>query len=143
MLMAALHPLHAETAQLVFFAGGSITGDDYSVRIAADGHVRFRQAGRGGSQVVREFERMLTVAEQRQLTATLRQGRLIRLPSQDFLKEPLLPDQGSYHIELDFLGLHHAVNCGLPRGDRALSRCQRAIAPLRNLLNTLLGVRIY
>lgn len=125
---------------LTFVLGGSITGEDYTIRVTPNLRVSFRQVRPERSRPVRSVERALSSVEFQQIQAVIEHEKLFTLPSQDFAAEPLIPDQGSYLVTLRRGTKSHQIQCGLPRPQRSLNQCQRQIGKLRELLDQVLGV---
>ncbi|OHB06465.1 MAG: hypothetical protein A3B22_01885 [Candidatus Zambryskibacteria bacterium RIFCSPLOWO2_01_FULL_47_33] len=69
---------------------------------------------------------------------------LVNLQSQDFTKEPLVPDQASYRITVSLDDKENKISCGIPpSGTEPTTKCQKQIDKLRLKLNNILGVNIY
>ena len=148
-------PFHQDAAQtrnarpdgslltLDFFAGGSITGSSFEVRVSGS-RVTYRETTRGGTKEVQKKSRAISRAEVEEIRKTVLEAHLLTLPSQDFAKEPLVRDQGSYRITLSLDGERNEILCGIPSSaDRPLSACQKQIDKLRVTLNKVLDVHIY
>ncbi|OHA05091.1 MAG: hypothetical protein A3A28_01830 [Candidatus Sungbacteria bacterium RIFCSPLOWO2_01_FULL_47_32] len=128
---------------LDFFAGGSIFGSSFEVKIAS-AHITYRETTQGGAKEANKIERSLLPVELDDIRKTISDAGLITLQSQDFTKEPLVPDQASYRITVSLDGKENKINCGIPpSGTESTTKCQKQIDKLRLKLNSILGVNIY
>ena len=128
---------------LDFFAGGSIFGSSFEVKISG-AHITYRETTQGGAKEVSKVERSLLPVELSDIRKTIENAGLISLQSQDFTKEPLVPDQASYRISVTLDGKENKINCGIPPSDtEPTTKCQKQIDKLRLKLNSVLGMNIY
>lgn len=128
---------------LDFFAGGSIFGSSFEVKISG-AHITYRETTQGGAKEANKIERSLLPVELDDIRKTISDAGLINLQSQDFTKEPLVPDQASYRITVSLDGKENKINCGIPpSGTEPTTKCQKQIDKLRLKLNSVLGVNIY
>ena len=128
---------------LDFFAGGSIFGSSFEVKISG-ADITYRETTQGGGKEVKKYERALSPAELTDIQKIIADAGLTTLQSQDFTKEPLVPDQASYRITVSINGKNNIIHCGiLPSGTQPTSNCQKQIDKLRLKLNSILGVNIY
>ncbi|OGF68865.1 hypothetical protein A3H65_03605 [Candidatus Giovannonibacteria bacterium RIFCSPLOWO2_02_FULL_45_14] len=128
---------------LDFFAGGSIFGSSFEVKISG-AHITYRETTQGGAKEANKIERSLLPVELDGIRKTISDAGLINLQSQDFTKEPLVPDQASYRITVSLDGKENKINCGIPpSGTEPTTKCQKQIDKLRLKLNSILGVNIY
>ena len=128
---------------LDFFAGGSIFGSSFEVKISG-ANITYRETTQGGGKEVQKFERALSPTELIDIQKTITDIKLATLQSQDFTKEPLVPDQASYSITVSLNGKENTIHCGIPlSGTQPTSNCQKQINKLRLKLNSILGVNIY
>lgn len=124
------------------FAGGSISGSSFEVKISDD-HITYQETTQGGAKEV-NIERSLLPVELNDIRKTITEAGLISLQSQDFTLEPLVPDQASYRITISLDGKENKINCGIPpSGTEPTTACQKQIDKLRLKLNSMLGVNIY
>ncbi len=131
------------TLALNFFAGGSIFGSSFEVKITS-AHIIYRETMQDGAKEANKIERSLLPAELDGIRNTIVNADLISLQSQDFTKEPLVPDQASYRISIALDGKENKINCGIPpSGTEPTTKCQKQIDKLRLKLNSMLGVNIY
>jgi hypothetical protein len=128
---------------LDFFAGGSIFGSSFEVKISG-ATVTYRETTQDGDKEVQKFERVLSPAEIADIQKIVADTKLISLQSQDFTKEPLVPDQAPYRITVSLDGKRNTIHCGIPlSGTQPANNCQKQIDKLRLKLNSILGVNIY
>ncbi|MCI0680395.1 hypothetical protein L0Y41_03545, partial [bacterium] len=106
--------------------------------------IAYRETTQGGGKEVQKFERALSPTELIDIQKTIADTKLTTLQSQDFTKEPLVPDQASYRIVVSIDGKENTIHCGIPpSGTQPTSNCQKQIDKLRLKLNNMLGVNIY
>ncbi len=130
---------------LDFFAGGSITGNSFKVNIL-DKHIDYQEFGPGNTNPVKNIEKSLSLVEFEDILKTIADSNIINLQSQDFEKEPMIPDQGRYLISLTYNGRKSTVQCAIapPVGtEKNTVECQNRIDALRDKFNAILGVNIY
>jgi len=128
---------------LDFFAGGSIFGSSFEVKISG-AHITYRETTQGDAKEANKIERSLLPVELDGIRKTISDAGLINLQSQDFTKEPLVPDQATYRITVSLDGKENKINCGIPpSGTEPTTKCQKQIDKLRLKLNSILGVNIY
>ncbi|TSC74891.1 MAG: hypothetical protein G01um101430_708 [Parcubacteria group bacterium Gr01-1014_30] len=128
---------------LDFFAGGSIFGSSFEVKISG-AHITYRETTQGGAKEVNKIDRSLLPVELDDIRKTISDAGLINLQSQDFTKELLVPDQATYRITVSLDGKENKINCGIPpSGTEPTTKCQKQIDKLRLKLNSILGVNIY
>jgi hypothetical protein len=128
---------------LDFFAGGSIFGSSFEVKIFGT-NITYRETTQGGSKEVQKIERTLLPAELTDIQKVVADAKLTSLQSQDFTKDPLVPDQASYRISISLNEKQNTIHCGIPpSGTQPSTNCQKQIDKLRLKLNSILGVNIY
>ena len=128
---------------LDFFAGGSIFGSSFEVKISG-AHITYRETTQGGAKEANKIERSLLPVELDGIRKTISDVGLVNLQSQDFTKEPLVPDQASYRITVSLDDKENKISCGIPpSGTEPTTKCQKQIDKLRLKLNSILGVNIY
>lgn len=128
---------------LDFFAGGSIFGSSFGVKISG-AHIIYQETTQDGAKEANKMERSLLPVELDGIRKTVSDVGLINLQSQDFTKEPLVPDQATYRITVLLDGKENKINCGIPpSGTEPTTKCQKQIDKLRLKLNSILGVNIY
>lgn len=131
------------TLILDFLAGGSIFGSSFEVKISGV-NITYRETTQGGGKEVQKIERELLPNELADIQKIIADIKLTTLQSQDFTKEPLVPDQASYRITVSFDGKENIIHCGIPpSGTQPTINCQKQIDKLRLKLNSILGVNIY
>ncbi len=133
------------TFVLDFFAGGSILGNSFKVKIL-DKHIDYQEFEPSNTNPVKNLERSLLSAEFEDILKTVAENNIANLQSQDFEKEPMIPDQGRYLISLTYNGHKNTIQCAIspPVGiEKKTAECQNRIDALRDKFNTILGVRIY
>ena len=131
------------TLALDFFAGGSIFGSSFEVKISG-AHITYRETTQGSAKEANKIERSLLPAELDDIRKTISDAGLINLRSQDFTKEPLAPDQAYYRISLSIDGKENTIHCGVPPDAPVpWTNCQGQIKKLLRKLNNILGVNIY
>lgn len=130
---------------LHFFAGGSITGNTFEVEIL-NTHITYNEFEPGNTTPVRHIERTLLPAEFEKIFTLVADTHFTDLQSQDFNKEPMIPDQGRYQASITYEERTHTMQCAIspPAGtEKRTLDCQIAMDTLRDTLNTILGVTIY
>lgn len=128
--------------ELDFFAGGSIFGSSFQVRATRVGWIMYEERSNLPGEP-RRIERRLTQQDYQQLQNAIESMGLLTLPSQDFTREPLLPDQAYYQVRVGLAGQTNTFKCGIPpSGQPPTSDCQRRIDALRITLNQILGSNI-
>lgn len=121
---------------LDFFVGGNL---DRTVAIKIAGaHITYRETTDGDAKEVKKIKRLLSPTESDDIRKTIMDANLLSLKSQDFTREPLIPDQEYYRIFLSIDRKKNTIACGL----ESTSECQRQIDKLRLMLNSILGVNI-
>ena len=127
---------------LDFFAGGSIFGSSFDVKISG-ATITYHETTQGGGKEVQKIERTLLPVELADIQKTVADAKLTTLQSQDFTKEPLVPDQASYRISVSLDGKENTIHCSIPpSGTQPTSSCQKQIDKLRLKLNSILKVNI-
>ena len=127
---------------LDFFVSGGL-GSSFEVKISG-ADVTYRETRQGGGKEVEKTSRVLLPNELTEIQKTVMDAKLITLQSQDFTKEPLIPDQTYYRIFLSLDGKENTIHCGIiPSGTHPTTNCQKQIDTLRLKLNSILGVNIY
>lgn len=91
--------VETSSLKLDFFAGGSIFGSNFEVKIT-DESVTYRETRHLGKDEVKKFHRNLTDQELNTIMSVIHSTGLTVLNSQDFTEDPLVPDQGYYKISL-------------------------------------------
>lgn len=128
---------------LDFFAGGSIFGSSFEVKISGT-NITYRETTQGGSKEVQKIERALSPVELTDIQKAIADAKLTSLQSQDLTKDPLVPDQASYRISISLNEKQNTIHCGIPpSGTQPSTDCQKQIDKLRLKLNSILGVNIY
>ncbi|MDO8590571.1 MAG: hypothetical protein Q7R65_01185 [bacterium] len=128
---------------LDFSAGGSIFGSSFEVKISGD-QITYRKTTQGVRKEVLKMDRSLLPNELTDIQKTIVDAKIVTLQSQDFTKEPLVPDQASYRITVSLDGKENTIHCGIPlSGTKPTTNCQKQIDKLRLKLNSMLGVNIY
>lgn len=128
---------------LDFFAGGSIFLSSFEVKIS-DTKIIYRETTQGGGKEIQKIERVLLPNELADIQKIINDAKLVSLQSQDFTKDPLVPDQAYYRISVSVEGKQNTIYCGIPlSGTEPTLNCQKQIDKLRLKLNSTLGVNIY
>jgi hypothetical protein len=128
---------------LHFFTGGSIFGSSFEVKISGT-NITYRESSQGVNKEIQKIERTLLPAELADIQKIVADAKLTSLQSQDFTKDPLVPDQASYRISISLNEKQNTIHCGIPYSDTQPStNCQKQIDKLRLILNSILGVNIY
>ena len=125
---------------LDFSKRGTIFGSLFEIKITGN-TFSFQETAFG--KEIKKFERSLLPEELVEIQNTITQSNLIDLASQDFTREPPLPDQPSYHIVVTLDRIENTVDCSVPpSGTEPVTDCQKQINKLRLKLNKILGVNI-
>jgi len=116
--------------------------NSYEIKVAVNGSASYRESIHAGQREISRFERLLTEKEREALRTTIRGQDLLTLPSQDFTKDPLLPDQAYYRVTVSLGGKENSFRCGMPLPDASMSDCQQRLERLWMTLNNILAVEI-
>lgn len=119
-----------------FFFGGSISGNNYGIRIAK-GILKYKETAGGGNKRLKAFERKLADDKIAQIISAVKASGIMDARNQDFSRHPMVPDEAYYTITMSLGRKKIAIECGQGQPDG-----QKAADELRQALNRILRLDI-
>ena len=142
---AVLDSFRAIQLNLSFSVGGSITGPTFTVDVT-DADVVYGEHDRKGD-LIKEIKKQLSPSDLDNLLQTLSDTDMLNLESQDFVADPMVPDEGIYNVHLTLKGMTNSVRCATYNASLdttpTTQKCQTQMAKLVEVFNKMLGVNIY
>ena len=136
---------NSNTLTLNFYDGGSITGKSFKVDII-DGNITYQEFSPSQTVPDKKTERSLNPDELSEIIKVVSDSGLMSLQSQDFTKDPSVPDQGRYNVGLTLYGQSNQILCAIAppqSNDPKTKECQDKLDRLRDTFNKVLGTSIY
>lgn len=122
--------------------GGSIFGMEFEINII-DNSVVYKEHKHFGGPVTKTIRRTLSKHDLDDILKTIESEQILTLRSQDFQKNPMLPDQAQYQVSLVMNGVKNDIVCAVaPDAAHATSPCSQVLDALVTTLNRVLGVEV-